>query len=117
MHSNMPDIVPNEILKSFQMPNFSACATSALITSPNLWGHGVNFWRLEDLAIYFSNYFFNPKLLLVYPLQFVFIKRSNNFFTIKIINDVSPWHSAINVFVNKNVFRSICSEAFYRNVC
>ena len=39
--------------------------------------------------------------------QFFFVQCSNNFFSIKIINNISIWHSIFNFFNHKNFFRPI----------
>ena len=59
-------------------------------------------------------YFFYSKFCLIYLFQFFFVKRSNNFFTIKIANDVSG--TLFFTFLNtKNLFRSIRNKIFFEN--
>ena len=48
--------------------------------------------------------------------QFFFIKRSNNFFSIKVFPDISPRNNVFNFFNNKNFFRPIASVSFTKNV-
>ena len=42
--------------------------------------------------------------------------HSNNFFTIKIVNNICPWHSIFNFFNHKNVFRPNWSTSFTKNI-
>ena len=44
------------------------------------------------------DYFFNSKLWLICFLQFFFIKRSNNYFSIKIFHYIRPWNGIFNIF-------------------
>ena len=55
-------------------------------------------------------------LLWLTLLYFFFIKHSNNFFTIKIINNICLWHSIFNFFTYKNFFWPIRSIDFCKNV-
>ena len=57
-------------------------------------------------------YFFNPKFFFICFLQFFFIKASNNFFVLKIINNIWSWPGVFNFFTHKNLFRSIWNRAF-----
>ena len=47
---------------------------------------------------------------------FVFVKYSNNFFAIRIINNICPQHSIFNFFNHKNIFRPIWSISFRKNI-
>ena len=47
---------------------------------------------------------------------FFFVKSSNNFFSVKITNDICPWHSVFNFFNLEKVFGSIYNTAFSKNV-
>ena len=49
-------------------------------------------------------------------LQFFFIKCSNNFFTIKIINNICPWNCIFNFTNNKNFFRPVWCVSFSKNI-
>ena len=49
-------------------------------------------------------------------LQFFILKRSNNFFTVEIINNICPWHSIFNLFNHKSFFRQILSGIFCKIV-
>ena len=49
-------------------------------------------------------------------LKFIFVKRSNNFFSNKIINSLCPRHSIFNFFNHKNYFRPIWSVTFCKNI-
>ena len=53
---------------------------------------------------------------LVCLLQFFFIKRSNNFFTIKITNNMCPRHSIFNLFTHKDLFKFVWNKTFCKNV-
>ena len=64
----------------------------------------------------FFYHFFNSKLFLIYFLQFIFIKSSNNLFSIKIINNICPRRSIFNFFNHKNFFRPIWSITFCKNI-
>ena len=76
--------------------------------------HNLSIWHL----IYHLSpkYFFYPKFLLISLLQFFFIKCSNNFFTIEIINNICPWNYIFNFFNYKNLFRTICYISFSKNI-
>ena len=52
-----------------------------------------NIWFIS-FSLY---YFFNSKLFLICFLQFIFVKRSNNFFTFQITNNICPWNSVFNI--------------------
>ena len=67
------------------------------------------------ISVAISDYFFYSKFLLIYLLQFFFIKCSNDFFTITIINNISPWDCILNFFNHKNSFRPIWSIALSKN--
>ena len=65
------------------------------------------------LLIYFSfNYFFYSKFLLNCFLQFFFIKRSNYFFTINIINTICQWCYIFHFINYKKFFR----PSYFRNL-
>ena len=49
-------------------------------------------------------------------LQFFFIKRSNNFFTNEMVNSICPQNCIFKFFNYKNVFRTIWSIFFSKNV-
>ena len=49
-------------------------------------------------------------------LQFLFIKSSNNFIPVKIINKISPWDSIFNFFNQKMFFKPIWSVTFCKNI-
>ena len=61
------------------------------------------------------DYFFNSKFFLICFLQFFFVECTNNFLSIKIINDICPclFFHFCNV---KNLFRPIWSVTFCKNV-
>ena len=46
----------------------------------------------------------------------LFVKCSNNFFSIKIINNICPWHTSFVFFNHKNFFRLIWIITFYRSI-
>ena len=48
--------------------------------------------------------------------QLFFIKCSNNFFILEIINNICLWHCIFNFFNYKNFFRPIWSISFSQNV-
>ena len=64
----------------------------------------------------FLNDFFYPKSLLICFWSLFFIKCSTNFFTIEIINNISPWNSIFSFFNHKNFFRPIWSISFSKKV-
>ena len=41
-----------------------------------------------------------------------FVKRSDNFLSIKVTNNIRPWHCIFNFFNHKKLFRSICKSKF-----
>ena len=53
---------------------------------------------------YSLDYFLKSKLFFIFFLQFFFVKRSNNFFTVKITNNICSRHSILNFFNHKNFF-------------
>ena len=57
----------------------------------------------------FSWFFFYPKLLMICLLQFLFIKCSNNFFTIKITNNICWRNNVFECYNHKNFFGPIWS--------
>ena len=65
---------------------------------------------------FFLKYFFYSKFFLISLLQLFFIKCSNNFFTIKIINNICPWNCIFNFTNNKNFFRPIWHVSFSKNI-
>ena len=65
---------------------------------------------------FFHYYFFNSKLFLTCFLQFFFIKRSNNFFSFKICNNIFHDTVLFNFFNYKNFFRPVWNIAFCKNV-
>ena len=70
----------------------------------------------------FCMYFF-PTLLITFSiliffvcfLQCFFIKCPNNFFTIKIFNNICPWNCILNFFDYKTFFRPIWSMLLCKN--
>ena len=64
----------------------------------------------------FSLLFFYPKLCLICCLQFLFVKRSNNFLTIEIFFYISQQQSIFNFFNHKSFFRLVWSVIFCKNV-
>ena len=61
-------------------------------------------------------YFLNPKLFLICFLQFIFGKRSNNFFAIQITNSICPRHNVFNFCNKNNFFRPIWNITFCQSV-
>ena len=61
-------------------------------------------------------YFFYSKFLLISLLQFFFIKCSNNFFIIEVINSIFPWNCIFNFTNNKNILRPIWCISFRKNI-
>ena len=68
------------------------------------------------IYLLFFNYFFYPKILLISLLQFFFIKCSNNFFAIEIINSICPWNCVFNFFYYKTFFRPVWCVSFSKNI-
>ena len=70
------------------------------------------FHLTYSLFLFFLIYFsvLNPFWFVF--LQFLFIKGSNNFFTIKIIINIYQWNFTFNFFNDRNFFWSIWSAAF-----
>ena len=56
------------------------------------------------------------KYFLVCLLQFLFIKRSNSFFVVKVIHNIFPWNSVFDFCNHKNFFWPIGSVSFSKNV-
>ena len=54
--------------------------------------------------------------MLICPLLFFFIKCSNNFFTIKIINNICPSNCIFNFTTNKKFFRPVWCVSFIKNI-
>ena len=50
--------------------------------------------------------------LFFFFLQFFFVKRSNSFFSVRIINNICPWHSMLNFFNHIIFFRPIWNIPF-----
>ena len=63
-----------------------------------------------------TDYFFNSELFLVRFLPLLFHKRSNNFITIKITNNVCQQISIFNFFNHKNFFTPVWNVIFCKNV-
>ena len=61
-------------------------------------------------------YFFNSKVVLICFLQFIFVKRSNNFFSFKITDKICARNSVFNFFNQKKFFRRIWYTPFCKNV-
>ena len=59
-----------------------------------------------------NNYFFSYRLYLICFLQFFFVKRSSNFFTLEITNKICPRDSIFNFLNHKHFFRPIQSVTF-----
>ena len=87
-----------------------------LFYQPNYWTnyHNLSIWHIF-ISFSFDN-LFNPKLFLISLLQVFFIKCSNNFFTIEIINNICPWNCIFNFTNNKNFFRPIWCISFSKNI-
>ena len=68
------------------------------------------------LIFFLLYYFFYSKFCLICSVQFFFIKRSNNFFTVKITNNTSPWHIFFNFCNQKDFFMPIWSITFCKNI-
>ena len=51
-------------------------------------------------------------LFFFFFLQFFFVKRSNSFFSVRIINNICPWHSMLNFFNHIIFFRPIWNIPF-----
>ena len=68
----------------------------------------MNYHSLSIRHIDYSfslNYFLYSKSFLIFLvafLRFFYMKCPNNFFTIKIINNIGPWNSIFNVFYYKS---------------
>ena len=60
--------------------------------------------------------FFYSEFFLISLLQFSFTKCSNNFSTIKIINNICPWNCIFNFINNKSFFRPIWYVSFCENI-
>ena len=60
-------------------------------------------------------YFFNSKLFVVCVLLFFFVKRSKDFYTLKITNNTCPRDTCCNVFNYKNSFRPFWNLDFCKN--
>ena len=67
---------------------------------------------LNGLLYLFHLIYFNSKLFLICFLQFFFV----NFLSIKIVNNISPWHSIFNFFNHKSFFKPICRVTFCKNI-
>ena len=70
--------------------------------------------------VWLISFSFNYFFILNY-FWFVFfnsfsLKRSNKFFTIKIINNISPWNCIFNFFNYKSLFWPISGISFSKNV-
>ena len=76
--------------------------------------HILSIWHI--IYHLFFNCFFYSKFFLISFLQFFFINTSNNFFTIKIINKISPWNCFFNFFNYKNFFWTIRNISFCKNI-
>ena len=84
----------------------------------------MNYYNLSIWHIvyhFFLNHFFYPKFCLIYILLFFFVKLSDNFFTVKMTNNICPRHSIFNFFNYKNFFRpiwnvSLCKKFFYFDI-
>ena len=61
-------------------------------------------------------YLFYSKFFFICFLQFIFIKHSNNIFTIEIIDNLCSWNNIYNFFDYKNSFRPIWSISFSKSV-
>ena len=56
------------------------------------------------------------QLFLICFLQYLFVKRSNDLFTVKITNIICPWHSFLKFFNHKRFFWPIWNVTFYKIV-
>ena len=74
----------------------------------------LTYYLSPSLLISFSILFFFFFLILF--LQIFFVKRSNSFFPIKIINNKRPRYSIFSFFNHKNFFRPIWSVTFGKNI-
>ena len=67
----------------------------------------------ELLYPFHLEYNISPFLLITFSIlfyfffSFLFINRSNNFFSIKIISEICPWLNILNICNHKNFFRPI----------
>ena len=61
-------------------------------------------------------YFFNSKFILICFWQFFFVKSSNNFFSIKIINNICQRHNVFNFLNQKHFFWPIWNVTFCKNI-
>ena len=62
------------------------------------------------------DYFFNSKFFLICFLHIVFMKRSNNFLSFKIINTICVGHNIFNFLNHKKFLRPLCNKTFWKNV-
>ena len=72
-------------------------------------------FNVQFIAI-FLYYFLNSKLFLICFCNSFFIKRSNNFFSFNITDNICPWNSVFNFFLSKNFPRPIWNIAFCKKV-
>ena len=68
------------------------------------------------LTYFLSPLFMTFSTLLICHLQFVFIKRFNNFFSNNSFWHICSWNSIFKFFNNKIFFRSICRVTFCKNI-
>ena len=64
----------------------------------------------------FFRYFFKSKLFLICFLRLYFVKRSSDFFSVKITNNRFLRYSVSEFLNNKNFFRLIWKIAFCKNI-
>ena len=76
------------------------------------------FFLLEkNFFLYFFLFFsYYSKFFYICFLQFFFVKRSKNFFTIEITNDICPQHNIFNFCNVKHFFWPTWNTAFCKNV-
>ena len=75
--------------------------------------HKLSIWLMvHHLSL---NHFFYSKFCLICFFQFFFIKRSINFFTVKITNKICSRHSMFNFFNYSSFFRPIWNVIYCKN--
>ena len=71
-------------------------------------------FNIEFIVFSLDN-FFNFKFFLICLLQFILVKRSNNFFSIKIINNTCPRYIILTFLITK-IFWPTCSVTFRKYI-
>ena len=95
--------------------SFTLCPM-CLFINPTVKRTIVTFLFNLQFTTFSLYYFFSSKLFLVCFLQFFFVKRSNNFFTITITNNICPRHIVFNFFNHKIFLEQICNRTFCQKV-